>query len=90
MDTNRLSHKGYTHLASQPASQVSSTSHELEPSINSPLSNTLICRIDQTDESDLHFLTRLGKEHDAIAKLTNRNHDAFEGQRIRVKNGLTS
>lgn len=47
-------------------------SHELEPIISSPLSDTLIPRIDQTDESDLHFLTRLGKEHDAIAKPTNK------------------
>ncbi len=47
-------------------------SHELEPIISSPLSDTLIFRIDQTDESDLHFLTRLGKDHDAIAKPTNK------------------
>lgn len=47
-------------------------SHELEPVISRPLSDTLIARIDQTDESDLHFLTRFGKDHDAIAKPTNK------------------
>ena len=48
------------------------TSHELDSIVSSSLSDTLIPRIDQTDESDLHFLTRLGKEHDAIAKPTNK------------------
>ena len=47
-------------------------SHELEPIVSGKLADTLIQRIDQTDESDLHFLTRLSKEHDAIAKPTNK------------------
>ena len=46
--------------------------HDLEPVVSDTLAKTFIPRIDQTDESDLHFLTRLGKEHDAIAKPTNK------------------
>ena len=42
--------------------------HDLEPVISETLKEKLIQRIDQTDESDLHFLTRLAKEHGAISK----------------------
>lgn len=41
--------------------------HELEPRISDALAGIRIPHIDQTDESDLHFLTRLAERFDAIA-----------------------
>lgn len=41
--------------------------HTLEPVIGHTLGGILIEHIDQTEESDLNFLTRLGERHDAIA-----------------------
>lgn len=43
--------------------------HKLTPKVSEALSKVLIEHIDQTEESDLHFLTRLGAEHDAIASV---------------------
>ena len=42
--------------------------HELEPVISKTLSDNVINHIDQTDESDLHFLTRIAKDYGAISK----------------------
>ncbi|MCW7552607.1 contractile injection system protein, VgrG/Pvc8 family [Endozoicomonas gorgoniicola] len=42
--------------------------HELEPVVSETLAAKVINHIDQTDESDLHFLTRIAKEHGAISK----------------------
>ncbi|MYE06338.1 MAG: hypothetical protein F4Y04_03810 [Chloroflexi bacterium] len=42
--------------------------HGLEPRVDSSLRGIRIPHLDQTDESDLHLLGRLAKEHDAIAK----------------------
>lgn len=47
--------------------------HELQAKIADVLSGTYIEHIDQTGESDLHFLTRLAKEYDAIAKPSGKN-----------------
>lgn len=41
--------------------------HGLQPMIGAELADTLIEHIDQTHESDISFLTRLGKQYDAIA-----------------------
>lgn len=41
--------------------------HDLTPIVGDTLRDILIEHIDQTDESDLNFLTRLGKRYDAIA-----------------------
>ena len=43
--------------------------HRLEPVIADALKSTTIAHIDQTEESDLHFLTRLGKEYDCISTI---------------------
>lgn len=43
--------------------------HGLTPSVATDLAGIVIDHIDQTDESDVHFLTRLGREHDAIATI---------------------
>ncbi|OHV11191.1 contractile injection system protein, VgrG/Pvc8 family [Kushneria phosphatilytica] len=43
--------------------------HELSPVVGDTLSGIRIDHIDQTDESDLNFLTRLGKRYDAIAAI---------------------
>lgn len=40
--------------------------HELKPMISTMLDGTPIAHIDQTNESDINFLTRLAKLHDAI------------------------
>lgn len=40
--------------------------HGLTPVINAQLSALAIAHIDQTNESDAHFLTRIAKQHDAI------------------------
>lgn len=42
--------------------------HNLQPKVAEQLAATFIEHIDQTGESDLHFLTRLAKEYDAISK----------------------
>ena len=43
--------------------------HQLEPVIAEALKNKTIAHIDQTEESDLHFLTRLSKQYDAISTI---------------------
>ena len=43
--------------------------HNLIPAISDSLAATMIEHIDQTGESDLHFLTRLGKDFDATASV---------------------
>ena len=43
-------------------------SHGLTPVVGTDLADILFEHLDQTEESDLHFLTRLGLEHDAVAK----------------------
>ena len=47
--------------------------HDVIPRIAEILSNIRINHEDQTEESDLHFLTRLAKKNGAIAKLANKN-----------------
>ncbi|WP_086930763.1 phage late control D family protein [Agarilytica rhodophyticola] len=47
--------------------------HDVIPRIAEVLSNIRINHEDQTEESDLHFLTRLAKKNGAIAKLANKN-----------------
>jgi Bacteriophage probable baseplate hub protein len=42
--------------------------HGLIPKIPAELANIFITHADQTDESDIHFLTRLANERDAVAK----------------------
>lgn len=42
--------------------------HNLQPKVAEQLASIAIEHIDQTGESDLHFLTRLAKEYDAISK----------------------
>lgn len=42
--------------------------HQLEPVISDKLKDKMLEHIDQTEESDLHFLSRLSKDHDAISK----------------------
>lgn len=46
--------------------------HDLEAVVSDNLSNIVIPRLDQTDESDLHLLTRLGRDYDAVAKPANK------------------
>jgi uncharacterized protein len=41
--------------------------HELEPKVGDQLGGILLDHIDQTDESDMHFLTRLAERYDAVA-----------------------
>ena len=41
--------------------------HELEAKVAEALKPFLYEHLDQTDESDINFLTRIGKDHDAIA-----------------------
>jgi len=41
--------------------------HSLTPAIGADLARTAVAHIDQTGESDANFLTRLGKDYDAIA-----------------------
>lgn len=42
--------------------------HQLVGRIADPFLSTAIEHIDQTEESDLHFLTRLAREYDAVSK----------------------
>ena len=42
--------------------------HGLKPRVDSALGAIRIPHIDQTEESDLHFLTRLGQQYDAVGK----------------------
>lgn len=41
--------------------------NNLVPRVDASLADTRVAHIDQTNESDLHFLTRLAKKHDAVA-----------------------
>ncbi|WP_431026170.1 contractile injection system protein, VgrG/Pvc8 family [Halomonas sp. H5] len=43
--------------------------HDLEPVVGETLGGIRVGHIDQTDESDLNFLTRLGERFDAIATI---------------------
>ncbi|QEY63379.1 phage late control D family protein [Metapseudomonas lalkuanensis] len=43
--------------------------HDLEPAISPQLAQVEIPHLDQTDESDLNLITRLGQEHDAVATI---------------------
>lgn len=43
--------------------------HDLTPQVATQLAGIRINHIDQTDESDLHFLTRLAERYDAIATI---------------------
>lgn len=43
--------------------------HGLTPAVATDLASLAVARIDQTNESDPSFLTRLGQEHDAIASI---------------------
>ena len=45
------------------------TKHGLEPLVHPKYQATVIDHIDQSEESDGHFLTRLGKLHGAVAKV---------------------
>ena len=47
--------------------QTVAGNHSLEPVVKERLAGIAVEHIDQTDESDLNFLTRLGEKHDAIA-----------------------
>ncbi len=42
--------------------------HNLTPVVGAELAGIRFAHLDQTEESDMHLLTRLGREHDAIAK----------------------
>lgn len=42
--------------------------HGLKARVGSALRSVRIPHLDQTEESDLHLLTRLGRDHDAVAK----------------------
>ncbi len=42
--------------------------HGLQPRVSQQLDQIVISHIDQTEESDLHFLTRLARQYDAVAK----------------------
>lgn len=45
------------------------TSHQLTPVIGNGFANVKVAHIDQTNESDLNFLNRLGKRYDAVATM---------------------
>ena len=51
---------------------VIAAEHDLEARVGSRLASVHIPHIDQTEESDLHFLTRLGQQYDAVAKPVGR------------------
>ncbi|WP_447045324.1 phage late control D family protein [Vreelandella sp. H-I2] len=47
--------------------------HDLTPSVGATLAGARVVHIDQTDESDLHFLTRLAERFDAVATVKSGN-----------------
>ena len=52
--------------------RVIAAEHDLEARVSSRLASVQILHMDQTEESDLHFLTRLGQQYDAVAKPAGR------------------
>jgi hypothetical protein len=56
------------------------TDNKLQPAISDKLANTPIAHLDQTAESDLNLLTRVGKMYDAVAK-------AADGRLVFVEEG---
>ena len=51
--------------------EVIANRHGLQAKVSDALASIEYEHIDQTDESDLHFLTRLAKNHDATVKVAN-------------------
>ena len=51
---------------------VIAAEHGLEPRVGDALASIRLTHLDQTEESDLHLLTRLGKHYDALAKPAGR------------------
>ncbi len=47
--------------------------HKLKPAIGDALAKILIAHIDQTNESDMSFLTRLSKRYDAVMNVKDSN-----------------
>ncbi len=45
--------------------------HGYQPGVDSSLAGIYFEHVDQTEESDMHFLTRLAKQYDAVAKPAN-------------------
>ena len=47
--------------------------HQLTPRVDGRLAGVQVEHIDQTHESDLHFLNRLARQHDAVATVKNKH-----------------
>ena len=47
--------------------------HQLTPRVDGRLAGVQVQHIDQTHESDLHFLNRLARQHDAVATVKNKH-----------------
>ena len=51
--------------------RIIAADHHLEPEISQTLSSIAVDHIDQTEESDLHFLTRMARQLNAVGKPAN-------------------
>lgn len=47
--------------------------HQLTPRVDGRLAGVRVQHMDQTHESDLHFLNRLARQHDAVATVKNKH-----------------
>lgn len=62
--------------------------HGLSPSISDKYFKIPVKHIDQIDESDLHFLTRLSKKHDAVFKINNKKLIFVEKGEAKASSGI--
>jgi phage protein D len=61
--TRQWEQQSLGHIVDQIAGE-----HGLQPRVSQALDQIVIPHVDQTEESDLHFLTRLARQYDAVAK----------------------
>lgn len=60
--------RSWDNVTYQTLFETIAAEHQLSPKVSASLASKTFVHLDQTNESDLHFLTRLAKVHDATAK----------------------
>lgn len=83
--TNSYDEKTIGEIASEIASR-----HGYTPDIDGDIASIYVDHLDQNEESDIHFLTRIAEEHDAFVKIQDqklivRSRDKTEGLIVAIK-----
>jgi len=64
-------YKSWDNVSIEDIVKTIASNHKLKHAVSLSFSTKIIKHLDQTSESDLHFLTRLAKDHGAIAAFKN-------------------